>query len=131
LEIFTTLTKDFSFGEQVLALPMAPMANSYAQLQQYDQAFRYFDLSIRLTENHLGIYHNTLAEFLLNYAVAKYFHGQNDDSEKLLIRSWDIVNRNMRNVDEDLTCLRIKQLYSEIQREKINTQKVMAEGGAG
>lgn len=116
LKIFTTLTQKYSFGEQVLALPMAPMANSYAQLQQYDKAFYYFQRCVELTEEHLGRYHNLLADYLLNYAVAKYFNGQNEESAKLLIRAWEIVNKNMRRLD-DKTRLRIRQLYGEILQE--------------
>jgi tetratricopeptide (TPR) repeat protein len=83
-----------SSGNHILVSPMTILANSYAQLEDYDKAFSFYQQSIEITERHLGVDHESLGEILLNFGTAKYLFGSQREARKLLGRCLEIYAKN-------------------------------------
>eukprot|EP00392_Amoebophrya_sp_AT5.2_P019053 g19756.t1 len=104
-----------SSGEHILVSPMTIMANSYAQLKEYDKAFPFFEKAIKITERHLGKEHDSLSEILLNFAIARFFTGKLADAKSLVSRAIDINMKSLRD-PEDYAYKRCIHLYNEIKK---------------
>jgi tetratricopeptide (TPR) repeat protein len=83
-----------SSGNHILVSPMSILANCYAQLENYEKAFSFYQKSIEITEKHLGIDHESLAEILLNYGTAKSLSGSRREARKLFGRCIEIYSKN-------------------------------------
>lgn len=102
-------------GEHILVSPMTIMANSYAQLEEYDKAFFFYEECIRITERHLGKDHDSLAEMLLNYGTAHFLIGELPKAKKLISRAIEINMKSMRDPN-DYAYQRAVHLYNEIKK---------------
>lgn len=103
-----------SSGNHILVSPMSILANSYAQLEDYEKAFYYFQRSVDITEQHLGVDHESLSEILLNYGTAKYLSGSVREARKLIGRCIEIYSKN-GYTDSKYAYQRALKLYNSMK----------------
>jgi tetratricopeptide (TPR) repeat protein len=94
LKIYRKLAE--SSGQHIMVSILHITANTLAGLRRYKKAHEYFDLAIKLTENHVGLHHDSLADILLNYAISKKQEGHRSEAKKMLYRALEIMKGTNR-----------------------------------
>lgn len=105
-----------SSGNHILVSPLSILANTYAQLENYQKAFEYYQQAIDITERHLGKVHESLGEILLNYATAKFFSGKLQEAKQIVGRCLEVYSKNGYS-ETYYAYQRAMQLYQQIQQQ--------------
>lgn len=83
-------------GEHIMVNILHIMANTYSSLKNYPEAFTYYNNAVKFTEKHVGLYHDSLCDILLNMGVAKKSSGNMMEAKQYIYRALDIMKRNNR-----------------------------------
>lgn len=105
-------------GNHILVSPLSILANTYAQLTEYEKAFAYYQQAIDITERHLGKDHESLGEILLNFATSKFLSGNIKESKRIIGRCLEVYSKNGYS-DTHYGYQRAVYLYNQIKQQSI------------
>lgn len=92
LEISEELAK--KSGDHILVQPLTMCANALSQLERHNEAFPLYLKAIRVSEQHLGLTHESIATLLVNYGISLVQTSQFNKAVDILERAIYVFDLN-------------------------------------